>query len=152
LDYTNNFGGNKSPDEFLFNFLADLYGSVDGSRAPNITTSSADTTSDGTTDGGTNTGTTANQSPGDRRNLRYSTTKQDGNLQAFDLHLFSSVIDESKRRDLANRWSEIDASVLRGFVKSDRTGWRLLHRTDHGEAHEIDLDDEYKVQIHLLLA
>jgi hypothetical protein len=114
---------------------------VDGSRAPNITTSSADATSDGTTDGGTNTGTTANQSPGGRRNLRYSTTKQDGNLQ-----------DESKRRDLTNRWSEIDASVLRGFVKSDRTGWRLLQRTDHGEAHEIDLDDEYKVQIHLLLA
>jgi hypothetical protein len=116
LDYTNNFGGNKSPDEFLFNFLADLYGSVDGSRAHNITTSSTDATSDGTTDGGTNTGTTANQSPGGRRNLRYSTTKQDGNLQAFDLHLFSSVIDESKRRDLTNRWSEIDASVLRGFV------------------------------------
>jgi hypothetical protein len=159
LDYTNNFSGNKSPDEFLYNYLADLYGTIDGSRAPNNTAAfvganGGGATDEGTggTDDGTNTGTTANQSTGGRRHLRYVATKHDDNRYRSDHQLFSSVSDISKRQDLTNRWNEIDASVMRGFVKSERTGWRLLHQTEHGEAHEIDLDVEYKVQIHLLLA
>jgi hypothetical protein len=31
-------------------------------------------------------------------------------------------------------------------------GWKLLHRTEHGEAHELDLGGGYKVQVHMLLA
>lgn len=67
-------------------------------------------------------------------------------------HLFSSIKSESRRRDLLDSWNEIDSLVISGFVGSERDGWRLLHRTAFGEAHEIDLGDNYKIQIHLLLA
>ena len=136
LDYTNNFSGNKSPDEFLYTFLTDLYGSVDGSIAPNITT----------TDKGDDA--TASQSPGGRRQLRQisSSIKNRGS------ELFSSVADVNRRRELLRRWEEINTSVINGFKASDREGWRLLHRTEYGEAHEIELDEEYTVQVHALLA
>ena len=134
MDYSNNFSGNKSPDEFLYNFLTDLYGSVDGSRAPNITKSG---------DGGT----TANQSPGSRRLRNYRNFGQHR-----DRRLFSSVANDSRREYLENRWNAINVLVSNGFKKSDREQWRLLHRTEFGEAHEIDLDEEYKVRVHLLLA
>lgn len=148
LDYTNNFSGNKSPDSFLYNFLADLYGSVDGSRAPNVTTTNGGGFTggggdDSTTDDGNGGGTTANQSPGSRR------------LETGNRHqrrLFSKVSKRVRRRYLESRWIAINALVSSGFKKSDRIGWRLLHRTEFGEAHEMDLDDEYKVQVHLLLA
>ena len=31
-------------------------------------------------------------------------------------------------------------------------GWSLLHRTLHGEAHEKDLGEGYKVRVHMLLS
>ena len=135
LDYTNNFSGNKSPDDFLYNFLTDLYGSVDGSIAPNVTTA----------DNGD--GSTASQSPGERRQLRQSTSRKNRSTE-----LFSSVTDVSRRRELLRRWEEINAAVVNGFKASDREGWRLLHQTEYGEAHEIELDEEYTVQVHALLA
>jgi hypothetical protein len=149
LDYTNNFSGNKSPDTFLYNFLADLYGSVDGSRAPNVTNTNGggftEGGGDGTTDDGSGGGTTSNQSPGSRRARNFSRNRH-------QRQLFSLVSNGSRRRYLENRWAAINAQVLSGFIKSDSDGWRLLHRTEFGEAHEIDLDDEYKVQVHLLRA
>jgi hypothetical protein len=30
-------------------------------------------------------------------------------------------------------------------------GWKLLHRTEHGEEHEMELQDGYKVRVHMLL-
>lgn len=136
LDYTNNFSGNKSPDDFLYNFLTHLYGSVDGSIAPNITT--ADNGDD----------STASQSPGSRRQLRQMMSSRKNR----STELFSSVADENRRRELLRRWEEINKSVINGFKASDRQGWRLLHRTEYGEAHEIELDEEYTVQVHALLA
>jgi hypothetical protein len=53
---------------------------------------------------------------------------------------------------LLQRWDEINLSVMNGFNASDKEGWRVLHATDFGEAHEIELDEEFKVQIHALLA
>jgi hypothetical protein len=146
LDYTNNFSGNKSPDSFLYNFLADLYGSVDGSRAPNVTTTNGSGFTAGAgDDDGSGGGTTANQSPngGRLRNLYRNRHQR---------QLFSLVSKGSRRRYLESRWAAINEQVLNGFRKSDRDGWRLLHRSEFGEAHEIELDHEYKVQVHLLLA
>jgi hypothetical protein len=140
LDYTNNFSGNKSPDSFLYNFLTDLYGSVDGSRAPNVTL----------TNGGNNA--TANQSPGSRRKTRSSRSSSKLFADKHKRKLFSSVTDERRRQELLERWNEINALVINGFDLTGQEGWKLLHRTKHGEAHEIHLDDEHKVQIHLLLA
>jgi hypothetical protein len=31
-------------------------------------------------------------------------------------------------------------------------GWKLLHRSKHGEEHELDLAEGYKVRVHMLLA
>ena len=31
-------------------------------------------------------------------------------------------------------------------------GWKLLHRTKFGEEHEMELQDGYKVRVHMLLA
>jgi hypothetical protein len=121
--------------------LTDLYGSVDGSRKPNITS----------TDEGNNA--TALQSTGNRRRqLRYSHrfTKLVGNMN--QRQLFSSVTDKTKRRELLKRWDEINSSVLNGLNSSDLVGWRLLHRTEFGEAHEMELDDVHTVQLHFLLA
>jgi hypothetical protein len=145
LDYTNNFSGNKSPDSFLYNFLADLYGSVDGSRAPNVTTTNGSGFTAGATDDGSGGGNTANQSPngGRLRNL-YSNHHQ--------RQLFSLVSKGSRRRYLESRWNAINEQVLNGFRKSERDEWRLLHRSEFGEAREIDLDEEYQVQVHLLFA
>jgi glycerol kinase len=140
LDYTNNFSGNKSPDSFLYNFLADLYGSVDGSRKPNITS----------TDGGNDS--TASQSTGGRRKTRYYRPSTNSVAETNQRRLFSSVTDETRRRELLKRWDEINASVLKGINATYREEWRVLHRTELGEAHEIELDEEHKVQVYFLLA
>jgi hypothetical protein len=146
LDYTNNFSGNKSPDSFLYNFLADLYGSVDGSRAPNVTTDAGGNGGGGTTDDGSGGGTTANQSPVNRRLRRLSHYR---NLH--QRQLFSSVANDSRRLYLENRWNEIDAFLMSELKQSDWDGWRLLHRSEYGDAHEIDLDGEYTVRVRRLL-
>jgi hypothetical protein len=115
--------------------LTGLYGSVDGSIAPNIT--SADT----------GDGSTASQSTGGRRQLR-----QNQSSGRRKNELFSSVADVDRRQILLSRWEEINKAVIHGFETSDREGWRLLHRTEYGEAHEIELDEEFTVQVHALLA
>jgi hypothetical protein len=122
LDYTNNFAGNERPDEFLYNFLADLYGTVDG--LPRNKTSSN------------------GESSGQRR-LRRS---------RINRGLFSSVYDPHRRQELLSRWDEINFLVVNGFVASESEGWRRLHHNEYGSAHEIQLDDTYKVQVHMLLA
>jgi hypothetical protein len=118
LDYTNNFAGNERPDDFLYNFLADLYGTVDG--LPRNKTSNG-------------------ESSGRR-------------LRRINRGLFSSVYDPHRRQELLSRWDEINFLVVNGFVASESEGWRRLHRTEYGLAHEIQLDDTYKVQVHMLLA
>ena len=42
---------------------------------------------------------------------------------------------------------EIELSVIRAHKD-----WKLLHRSEFGEAHEKKLDDRFKVQVHFLLA
>lgn len=146
LDYTNNFSGNKSPDTFLYNLLTDLYGSVDGSRAPNVTVPVTD-------DAIPDDGSTANQSTGNRRRMMRNTSRSGNDAKRTQQRqLFSAVKDEERRRKLLQKWDEINKSVNNGFHQSERARWRLLHKTPYGEAHEIDLDDEYTVQIHTLYA
>jgi hypothetical protein len=146
LDYTNNFSGNKSPDLFLYNLLTDLYGSVDGSRAPNVT---VPVTDDVTPDDGS----TANQSTGNRRRMVRNAHRSTKDVaRKKQRSLFSAVKDEERRLTLLKKWDEINTSVNNGFLSSERARYRLLHKTDYGEAHEIDLDDEYTVQIHTLYA
>jgi hypothetical protein len=133
LDYTNNFEGNKTPDAYLYNYLKDLYGIV-GTNSTGVPVAQSNT----------NSGTYAPSSNTGGRRLKH---RPDGRR-----HLFESVESEARRRELLFRWNEIDSLVVSGFVGSERDGWRLLHQTAYGEAHEIDLGDNYSVQVHLLLA
>ena len=135
LDYTNNFSGNKAPDTYLYTFLSELYGSVDGSIAPNSTFAE------------TGDGSAASQSTGGRRQVRHNLSSRSRSTQ-----LFSSVTNEDRRLALLSRWEDINNAVVNGFRAADREGWRLLHKTEYGEAHEIELDEEYTVQVHALLA
>lgn len=127
LDYTTRYEGNKSPDESLYQFLADLYGTVDGS--------------------GSVEAKAAAPKGGESRERRMKHQRADDHR-----HLFESVKSESRRLELLSVWNEIESLVVTGFVGSESEGWSLLHRTAYGEAHEIDLGDNYAVQIHLLRA
>jgi len=149
LDYTNNYQGNESPDTSNYNYLTDLYGTVDGSIPP------------GTGIGATESSAAAASSSAEavaggggrqRRALRRTTKSNRPHRQ-----LFHAVESESRRRELQSRWDAIDEVFYnkqrtRSLLVDGREGWRILHRTEHGEAHEIDLGDGYVAQIHVLLA
>jgi len=131
-----------SPDQGNYEYLTELYGSVDGSIPAG-----------GGNDGGDGGGT-AEQSKeeGNRRDRR-------GLMQTVKTRprqmLFHTVKDETRRLELLSRWNEIDELVNssnKGRRLEERVGWRLLHRTEYGEAHEIDLGESYKAQIHMLRA
>jgi len=122
LDYTNNYSGNKTPDTSNYEFLAKLYGTLDGSG--NAETSSV--VQDGTRL---------------RRRMKQGRERQ----------LFEKVEDEVRRSELIAKWQIISSQIESGYVPSHE-GWRLLHRTSYGEAHEIDLGETYTLQVHLLRA
>ena len=50
---------------------------------------------------------------------------------------------------IAEALDEIDTLVDSGRIAS---GWRKLHESEYGRAHEIDLGDGYTVQLHQLKA
>ena len=50
------------------------------------------------------------------------------------------------------RQHAIEKLLNRRDDNAHEDGWRLLHRVDHGEAHELDLGEGYKIQVHMLLA
>jgi len=117
LDYTNNYKNNKSPDTINYEFLAKLYGTVDGSAQA----SSA-------VEGGY----------GRRMNKR------------GERNLFENVKNEVRRAELVANWQKISSQIENGVIPSQHEGWRLLHRSSYGEAHEIDLGEDYSLQVHLL--
>jgi hypothetical protein len=53
-------------------------------------------------------------------------------------------------------WDKIHHSVQmlasRLDDKAHEDGWNLLHRSTHGEEHELELEDGYRVRVHMLLA
>lgn len=132
LDYTNNFEGNKSPDQGLYEYLANLYGSIDGSISAGYR--NQDVGAD----------TEAPVADGSRRRLSSSKSGQ--------RVLFHDVADKLKRQTLLSKWYEIDEIVNSSNRRKliEQSGWRLLHENQYSEAHEIDLGDDYKVQVHML--
>ena len=148
LDYTNNYSGNSKPDETNYNYLTELYGTVDGSIPAGSgiagTGSTEDATGDGSTEGAAGTSATSPERDVGNRGRR---------------SLFHAVENESRRREIESKWKTIDDIVndtSNDTIRSRRLeameGWRLLHRSAYGEAHEIDLGHNYRAQIHMLLA
>jgi len=135
MDYTNNPEVNMQPATPNFNFLAQLYGTVDGSPIPatdsgNVQSSTQDVSGSG---GG-----------GGRRFLRKSS------------HATSTATISAGMRSVPApvmaAFDDIDQVVDNWMVDSEqeRQGWRKLHESEHGEAHEVDLGDGFVVQIHML--
>lgn len=77
---------------------------------------------------------------GNRRQLR---TQRRG--------LFHDVASQTRRRELLADLKQVDSIVDRGLLRTDPR-WRMLHQTDGGEAHTMDLGEGYSVQVHLLRA
>jgi hypothetical protein len=64
-------------------------------------------------------------------------------------HPFRKVLPEKIRRKLDEVVSQIEQ---RDYTSHVEDGWKLLHRAKHGEEHEMELGEGYKVRVHLLLA
>lgn len=112
------------PDTPNFDFLAQLYGTVDGSPVPAPTSDSGQTE--------TTSSTEASGFGGGRhlRRLRPATRPvPDSVVEAFD---------------------SVDQQLDSGTGLKGVAGWRKLHETKYGEAHEIDAGDGFTIQIHML--
>ena len=124
MDYTNNPSTNMQPAYANYKFLAELYGTLDGSPVPTDDDSSVESAAN-------NTDATANEDRskdigGNRRRL-----------------LPSSV---------ARALTDIDSIIDKGTYRSQMQGWRLLHESSFGHAYEIDLGHGFSVQVHALNA
>jgi hypothetical protein len=118
MDYTNHPEVNKQPAYANFKFLAQLYGTVDGSPVPTYDAVAVES-------GLNNTSARRNLSTIGRRLLP-------PNIVAA----------------LAN----IDSIVDNGTYRSEKSGWRILHESSYGHAHEIDLGNGFTVQVHAMNA
>jgi hypothetical protein len=53
-------------------------------------------------------------------------------------------------------WGKMHEAVEKLAARVDdnahEDGWKLLHRSRHGEEHELELEEGYKVRVHMLLA
>ena len=127
MDYTINPEANMQPDTPNFNFLAQLYGTVDGSPVP---------------------------TPGSR-NVQSATQDFSGRraLQKAS-HSTSTYSRRSVPAAIMVAFDDIDHVVNNWMVgsKQEQQGWRKLHKSKHGEVHEVDLGDGFVVQIHMLKA
>ena len=149
LDYTNNFNGNSKPDQGNYEYLTELYGSVDGSIAVGTKLGDDGTDTSGSTEG--STGSTGGSNGSTGGSSANSPEQNVGNRRRRAL--FHAVKDDLRRRELEAKWRKISDIVndTRGYRRLEvLEGWRLLHRSEYGQAHEIDIGDNYRVQVHML--
>jgi hypothetical protein len=134
MDYTNNPGVNKQPDDTNFALLAQLYGIIGGNE----------TSTEGT--GGTQVNSTfPPTATNGTRNLRTRRVVRDGSSSGKAHY---EGFPDRIRKVIAS----IDDLIDNGLVGSIDNGWQLLHESRHGRAHEADLGSGYTVQIHYILA
>jgi hypothetical protein len=138
MDYTSRPENNMQPALPNFEFLTVLYGSIDGTIPQ----------------GGSSTGTPSVQSaqdvePDDEDNDDKKSKNKDDRRRGR-----RSLIKKVLPPEIELALDEIDALADSGMIDVDtmrqRKGWRLLHASEHGQAHEIDLGDGYVVQLHML--
>jgi hypothetical protein len=113
------------PDTPNFDFLAQLYGTVDGSPVP------APTSESGQTEAASTTESTGFGGGRRLRRLRPAAARPVPNsvVEAFD---------------------NVDQLLDSGTGVKGVTGWRKLHETNYGEVYEIDAGDGFTIQIHML--
>ena len=167
LDYTSRPANNRGPDSVDYTNLADLYGTLPGSDDGGAV-SEAEAGSDGkrTMDkgGGGNSGTTSDGvvtaangkgggAHGGRRKTREQEREPAAAVVADSLENLSAL--DRDRDDGRRRWREGGGEGGDGGGrrpgKEGRRGVRtLLHRSDRGEAYEIDLGDGQRKVVSVL--
>lgn len=122
MDYTSNPVNNQSPNTVNYQFLADLYGTVPNDRQRKL-----------------------RQKQRQQQQFQKKDEKESFNLEMEDaVEQFPSWL----RSKLNNAVSSLEN---RKDGDSVEDGWKLLHRHEHGEAHQMELGEGYSVQVHLLL-
>lgn len=58
-------------------------------------------------------------------------------------------IDHSLRKKMRDAVEKLAARL---DDNAHEDGWKLLHRSKHGEAHEMEFEQGYKIRVHMLLA
>lgn len=53
---------------------------------------------------------------------------------------------------IKSKMSEAVKKLEKQRVDAEKDGWLLLHRSQHGEEHELDVGEGYKVRVHILRA
>ena len=130
MDYTNRPEVNKQPVYANFKFLAQLYGTLDGSPVPTDNTTAVESAAN-------NTEAPVSEGKGSWKDK------------------FKSLGGNRRRllpTNVAMALTEIDSIADKGTYLSEMHGWRILHESSYGHAYEYDLADGYSVQIHALLA
>jgi hypothetical protein len=128
MDYTNQPEVNKQPAYANFKFLADLYGTLDGSPVPTDDATAVESAANNT------------ESPVDEDEGNWKDKVK--NIGGNPHRLLPSKV--------AMALTDIDSIVDEGSYRSETHGWRVLHESSFGHAYEYDLGDGYSVQIHAL--
>lgn len=133
MDYTNKPEVNMQPDTPNFTFLAQLYGTVDGSPVP------VDEPETGTVQASEAIiNDTKGKKGGGKRSLRQQTAAH-GNSPKTVPATVASAFDE-----IDHLFDEDSFSIIR------KNGWRKLHESKQGGLYELDMEDGFTIQIHLL--
>lgn len=134
MDYTNKPEVNMQPAYANFKFLAELYGTVDGSPVPTDDNVSVESSS------------AVNQTeapvPEENDNWKDKIKNFFGNRRRLS----------PLPPDIVNALADIDTMVDNQLYSSEDHGWRKLHENEFGHAYEIDLGSGYSVQVHALKA
>lgn len=122
MDYTSNPKNNLSPSIINFQFLTDLYGTVPTERKREL-----------------------RQQPRQQQKLEKKNETESFKLGVEDaVEQFPSWL----RSKFNNAVSSLEKRKDGNFVED---GWKLIHRYEYGEAHQLELGEGYSVQVHLLL-
>jgi hypothetical protein len=140
MDYTNSPQNNMQPDESNYKFLADLYGTFDGSYIPTneslVESSAAIPPRDPSEEG-----------PSDI----VEAEPKDNPHRTRD-RLLSETEKTVQRRQMMLLSDELDTLFDAQNIQRTRNSHRLLRSSNFVEKYEVDLGEGYTVQFHMLLA
>jgi hypothetical protein len=156
MDYTERPDSNQSPDGTLFTFLAELYGVIGGPPCQRT---------DGTCyGGGTPVGSTGNNQANSTRNADDVYTESGDGTSAQLSHNGNTTnrsLQDHHIKDLPawviEQWQSSVQELMRS-QRNDRrvqrvsghSSWRLLQDNSQRSVHEIDLGQNFRLQVHFL--
>jgi len=152
MDYTNRPRNNRQPSWENFEFLEQLYGVIPGSAEVQANENGNAPFNQETQDNGDN-----------KKKSKSNRALRSGSKHT---HLYegSGKYAPRKQRRAASSSRQLSQRVLRSIeavdeeieagieVFTEESGWRLLHSSPHGQAHEKHLGEGIVAQVHFLLA